>query len=217
MRARSSTKAPDGANERPSGKLDADSNFNCARTQECSSDDARAMPPLFNVGHGQRFQGAGMFRWSAGTRHVTGTRPNGTAGLRPPNRHFAGTSPAQHNPRTISQLMQKRFIFDPDAKKIHFGTWRRLRRLHFRWSAGTRHVTGTRSKSRCRFEALKVALCRHLGGTTRSPHDLAVDADKIRFCGGGAGDLALALALALVLSASKALATGARWGPSAAL
>ena len=61
-----------------------------------------------------------MFRWSAGTRHVTGTRPNGTAGLRPSNRHFAGTRPAHHDPRTISQLMQKdsflilmqkRFIF----------------------------------------------------------------------------------------------------------
>ena len=160
------------AGDHGSGKLDTDSNFNCARTRERSSDDARALPPLFSVGHGQRFRGAGMFRWSAGTRHVTGTRPNGTAGLRPLNRHFAGTWAARHDPRTISQ---KRFTFDPDAQKIHFGTWRRARRLRFRWSAGHRHVTGTRSKSECRFEALKVALRRHLGGTARSPHDLAVD------------------------------------------
>jgi hypothetical protein len=47
----------------------------------------------------------------------------------------------------------------------------------------------------------------------RSP----IDAEKIHFCERGAGDLALALALVLVLSASKALATGAGWGPSAAL
>ena len=55
-----------------------------------------------------------------------------------------------------------------------------------------------------------MALRRHLGGTTRSPHDLVIDAEKIHFWERGAGDLALALALALVLSASTALGTGAR-------
>ena len=58
-----------------------------------------------------------------------------------------------------------------------------------------------------------MAIRRHLGGTTRSPHDLAIDAEKIHFCERGAGDLALALALVLVLSASKALAKGAQVGP----
>eukprot|EP00966_Prymnesium_polylepis_P245684 5683516-Prymnesium_polylepis.1 len=41
-----------------------------------------------------------------------------------------------------------------------------------------RHVTGTRSKSECRFEGPKAALRRHLGGTPRSPHDLVIDAEK---------------------------------------
>ena len=53
-----------------------------------------------------------------------------------------------------------------------------------------------------------MALRRHLGGTTRSPHDLVIDAEKIHFWERGAGDLALALALALVLSASTALERG---------
>eukprot|EP00966_Prymnesium_polylepis_P018838 433874-Prymnesium_polylepis.1 len=92
-------------------------------------------------------------------------------------------------------MMQKIFAFDPDAEKIHFCERGAGRRLRFRWSAGHRHVTGTRSKSKCRFEPPKVALRRHLGGTTRSPHDLAIDAEKIHFCERGAGDLALALAL----------------------
>eukprot|EP00966_Prymnesium_polylepis_P330325 7385981-Prymnesium_polylepis.1 len=35
-----------------------------------------------------------------------------------------------------------------------------------RQSAGHRHFTGTRSKSKCRFEPPKVALHRHSGGTT---------------------------------------------------
>ena len=68
----------------------------------------------------------------------------------------------------------------------------------------------SQTKSRRRFEAPKVALRRHSTGTTRSPHDLVNDAEKIHFCERGAGDLALALALALVLSASTALGTGAR-------
>ena len=68
-------------------------------------------------------------------------------------------------------------------------------------------------KVECRFEGPKVALRRHSTGTTRSPHDLAMDAEKIHFCERGAGDLALALALVLVLSALQALATGGRWGP----
>ena len=92
---------------------------------------------------------------------VTGTIPelgqSRSAGLSPPKWHFTGTRVARHDPRTISQLMQKGFTF---------WTWRRLWRLRFRWSAGHRHVTGTRSKSKCRFEPPKVALRRHLGGTT---------------------------------------------------
>ena len=71
--------------------------------------------------------------------------------------------------------MQNRFIFERGA------ALGRLRRLRFRWSAGHRHVTGTRSKPKCRFEASKVALRRHLGGTTRPPHDLVIDAEKIHF------------------------------------
>jgi hypothetical protein len=36
-------------------------------------------------------------------------------------------------------------------------------------------------KIECRFEAPKVALRRHSTGTTRSPHNLTNDAEKIRF------------------------------------
>jgi hypothetical protein len=51
----------------------------------------------------------------------------------------------------------------------------------FRWSAGDRRITGLWSKSECRFEAPKVALRRHLSGAPRSPHDLAIDAERFTF------------------------------------
>ena len=62
------------------------------------------------------------FRWSAGDRRMPlpDFGQSRSAGLSPPKWHFAGTRPARHDPRTISQMMQKRFAFDPDAEKIHF-------------------------------------------------------------------------------------------------
>ena len=60
-------------------------------------------------------------------RHVTGTRSKSSAGLRPQNRHFAGTRPAPNDLRTISQLMRKRFTFVNVAPAIWRWRW------HWRW------------------------------------------------------------------------------------
>ena len=62
---------------------------------------------------------------------VTGTLPelgqSRRAGLSPPKWHFAGTWAARHDPRTISQLMQKRFTFVNVAPAIWRWRW------HWRW------------------------------------------------------------------------------------
>jgi len=55
---------------------------------------------LFSIS--KRKFGQREFRWSAGTRHVTGTRSERSAGLRPPKWHFTGTRPAPNDLRTIS-------------------------------------------------------------------------------------------------------------------
>jgi hypothetical protein len=69
-------------------------------------------------------RGAGRDGYASGGVPVTGALPelgqSRSAGLRPPKWDFTGTWAAHHDPRTISQLMQKRFIFYPDAEKIHF-------------------------------------------------------------------------------------------------
>jgi hypothetical protein len=58
---------------------------------------------------------------------VTGTLPelgqSRSAGLSPPKWHFAGTWAARHDPRTISQLMQKRFTFVNVAPAIWRWRW----------------------------------------------------------------------------------------------
>jgi hypothetical protein len=74
---------------------------------------------IFERGAGRRLR----FRWSAGYRHVTGTRSKSSAGLRAPKWHFAGTRPARHDPRTISRWVQKRFTFGNVAPAIW--RWRR--------------------------------------------------------------------------------------------
>jgi hypothetical protein len=78
---------------------------------------------IFERGAGRRLR----FRWSAGYRHVTGTRSKSSAGLRAPKWHFAGTRPARHDPRTISRWVQKRFTFGNVAPAIWRWRW------HWRW------------------------------------------------------------------------------------
>jgi hypothetical protein len=76
-------------------------------------------------------RGAGCGGYASGGVPVTGAFPDfgqsRSAGLRPPKWHFAGTRPARHDPRTISQLMQKRFTFVNVAPAIWRWRW------HWRW------------------------------------------------------------------------------------
>ena len=65
--------------------------------------------------------------YASGGVPVTGTLPelgqSRSAGLSPPKWHFAGTWAAHHDPRTISQLMQKRFTFVNVAPAIWRWRW----------------------------------------------------------------------------------------------
>jgi hypothetical protein len=72
-------------------------------------------------------RGAGCDGYASGGVPVTGTLPDfgqhRSAGLRPPKWHFTGTWAAHHDPRTISQLMQKRFTFVNVAPAIWRWRW----------------------------------------------------------------------------------------------
>ena len=117
-------------------------------------------------------------RQSAGYRHITGLWSKSKCRFEGPKvalrRHSTGTTRSPHD-------------LVIDAEKDSFFELGAGRRLRFRWSAGYRHITGLWSKSKCRFEGPKVALRRHSTGTTRSPHDLVIDAEKDSFFERGAG------------------------------
>ena len=86
------------------------------------------------------------FRWSAGTRRVTGTRSEWSAGLRPPKWHFTGTRPAPNDLRTISWYFPN---METSTQKNLDGIYREIVRRSF--GAG-------RVPVECRFGGLKPVL-----------------------------------------------------------